>query len=90
MTPAEETAIAILAWLANEPELLGRFLALTGTDPASLRHAAADPGFLAGVVDFLMGHEPTLLSFCEATGTPPEQVVRTHAVLSGPDNSGDF
>ncbi|WP_414692913.1 DUF3572 domain-containing protein [Pararhizobium sp.] len=90
VTPAEETAIAILAWLANEPELLGRFLALTGTDPASLRHAAADPGFLAGVVDFLMGHEPTLLSFCEATGTPPEQVVRAHAVLSGPDNPGDF
>ena len=90
VTPAEETAIAILAWLANEPELLGRFLALTGTDPASLRHAAADPGFLAGVVDFLMGHEPTLLSFCEATGTPPEQVVRAHAVLSDPDNPGDF
>ena len=90
MTPAEETAISILAWLADEPELLGRFLALTGTDPASLRHAAADPGFLAGVVDFLMGHEPTLISFCEATGTKPEQVVRAHATLSGPDNPGDF
>lgn len=90
MTPAEETAISILAWLANEPELLGRFLALTGTDPTSLRHAAADPGFLAGVVDFLMGHEPTLISFCEATGTKPEQVVRAHAALSGPDNPGDF
>lgn len=88
MTAAEETAIAVLAWLANEPELLGRFLALTGTDPSSLRHAAADPGFLAGVVDFLMGHEPTLLSFCAATGTPPEDVVRAHMVLSGPP--GDF
>jgi len=90
VTPAEETAISILAWLANEPELFGRFLALTGTDPTSLRHAAADPGFLAGVVDFLMGHEPTLISFCEATGTKPEQVVRAHATLSGPDNPGDF
>ena len=90
MIPAEETAISILAWLADEPELLGRFLALTGTDPTSLRHAAADPGFLAGVVDFLMGHEPTLISFCEATGTKPEQVVRAHATLSGPDNPGDF
>jgi hypothetical protein len=90
VTPSEETAIAILGWLANEPELLGRFLALTGTDPSSLRHAAADPGFLAGVVDFLMGHEPTLLAFCEATGTRPEDVVRAHAMLSGPDNPGDF
>ena len=90
MTQADETAISILAWLANEPELLGRFLALTGTDPSSLRNAAADPGFLAGVVDFLMGHEPTLLAFCEATGTKPEAVVRAHMVLSGPDNLGDF
>lgn len=90
MTPAEEAAIAILGWLANEPELLGRFLALTGTDPSSLRQSAADPGFLAGVVDFLMGHEPTLMAFCEATGTPPEAVVRAHFTLSGPDNPGDF
>ena len=90
VTPAEDTAIAILGWLANEPELLGRFLALTGTDPTYLRHAVNDPGFLAGVVDFLMGHEPTLLAFCEATGTRPEDVVRAHAMLSGPDNPGDF
>ncbi|CAN7150475.1 DUF3572 domain-containing protein [Rhizobium sp. LjRoot98] len=90
MTSSEETAIAILGWLANEPELLGRFLALTGTDPSSLRHAAADTGFLTGVVDFLMGHEPTLLAFCETTGTRPEDVVRAHLMLSGPDNPGDF
>jgi hypothetical protein len=87
---ADETAISILGWLANEPDLLSRFLALTGTDLSSLRSAASDPGFLAGVVDFLMGHEPTLLAFCEATGTPPQDVVYAHAVLSGPDNPGDF
>ena len=90
MTAAEETAIAILGWLANEPELLGRFLALTGTDPTSLRRAVEDPGFLAGVVDFLMSHEPTLLAFCAATDTRPEDVVRAHVALSGPDNPGDF
>ncbi len=90
MKSADETAIAILGWLASEPDLLGRFLALTGTDLSSLRHAARDPGFLAGVVDFLMGHEPTLLAFCEATGTLPQDVVYAHAVLSGPDNPGDF
>ncbi|HTO33501.1 MAG TPA: DUF3572 domain-containing protein [Pararhizobium sp.] len=90
MTPAEETAISILAWLANEPELLGRFLALTGTDVSSLRNAAADPNFLAGVVDFLMGHEPTLLAFCETTGVKPEAVVRAHMMLSGPADSGDI
>lgn len=90
MKSAEETAIDILGWLANEPDLLGRFLALTGTEISSLRHSAGDPGFLAGVVDFLMGHEPTLLAFCDATGTSPQDVVYAHAVLSGPDNPGDF
>ena len=90
LKPVDETAIAILAWLANEPELLGRFLALTGTEPSMLRRAMGDPGFQAGLVDFLMSHEPTLLAFCETTGTKPEDVVRAHAILSGPDNPGDF
>ncbi len=84
MTPPDEVAIAILGWLAGEPELLGRFMALTGTEPSSLRHAMGDPGFMAGLVDFLMQHEPTLLAFCEATGRKPEDVVRAHAALSGP------
>lgn len=80
----DEIAIAILGWLAGEPELLGRFLSLTGTEPSALRSAAADPGFLGGLVDFLMQHEPTLLAFCEATDTKPEEVVRAHALLVGP------
>lgn len=90
MTPAEETAISALAWLANEPDMLGRFLDLTGTDLSSLRHAATDPSFLAGVMDFLMGHEPTLLAFSAATDIRPETIVRAHAELSGPGGTGEF
>jgi hypothetical protein len=84
MTAADETAIAVLGWLAGEPELLGRFLALTGTDPAMLRTAVDDPGFMAALLDFVMDHEPTLLQFCEATGTKPEAVQRAYARLAGP------
>ncbi len=83
---AEATAVAILGWLAGEPELLSRFLALTGVAPSDVRNAANDPGFLAGIVDFLMSHEPDLLAFCEATETKPEAVVHAHAVLSGPSD----
>ncbi|MBD8552936.1 DUF3572 domain-containing protein [Rhizobium sp. CFBP 8762] len=82
--PAEDVAISILGWLASEPELLGRFMALSGVDASSMRNAVNDPGFLAGLVDFLMNHEPTLVAFCEATDTPPETVVRAHHTLSGP------
>ncbi len=84
MTSADETAVAVLGWLAGEPELLGRFLALTGTDPTALRGAVGDPGFMAGLLDFVMDHEPTLMQFCEATDTKPETVARAHAVLAGP------
>ncbi|THK39923.1 DUF3572 family protein [Ensifer sp. MPMI2T] len=89
MKSADETAIAILAWLANEPELLSRFLALTGTDPVSLRTAIGEPGFMGGLVAFLMDHEPTLMAFCTATQTRPEEVVRAHHVLSGASDFED-
>ncbi|WP_105437406.1 DUF3572 domain-containing protein [Neorhizobium sp. T25_13] len=88
---AEETAGAILGWLANEPDMLGRFLALSGVQPNQLRNAVNDPGFLAGMIDFLMGHEPTLLAFCEATGTKPETVAAAWQQYSGPGlGSGDY
>ncbi|MBP2239368.1 hypothetical protein J2Z31_005910 [Sinorhizobium kostiense] len=89
MKSADDISIAILSWLASEPELLSRFLALSGTDPGCLRQAAGDPGFLGGVVSFLMDHEPTLMAFCAATQTPPEEVVRAHQVFSGPMNFDD-
>ncbi|MDX3973436.1 DUF3572 domain-containing protein [Shinella sp.] len=87
---AESTAVAILGWIASEPELLSRFLALTGVAPTEVRNAVNDPGFLAALVDFLMGHEPTLLAFSAATGVTPETVVRAHAILSGPYGDTDF
>jgi hypothetical protein len=87
---AEATAVSILGWLANEPENLSRFLALTGVAPSDVRTAMGDPAFLAGLVDFLMGHEPTLMAFSAATGVQPEDVVRAHAILSGPYGNDDF
>lgn len=89
MKSADETAIAILSWLAGEPELMSRFLALSGSDLGSLRKAAADPGFMGGLVAFLMDHEPTLMAFCAATQTPPEEVVRAHQAFSGPADFED-
>ncbi|KEQ06822.1 DUF3572 domain-containing protein [Pseudorhizobium pelagicum] len=88
---AEQTAVAILAWLASEPEMLSRFLALTGLEASQLRGAVADPGFLGGMIDFLMGHEPTLLAFCEATETRPEAVEAAWRYYSGPGlDSGEY
>jgi hypothetical protein len=88
---AEETAAAVLGWLASEPDIFQRFLALSGVTPDQIRHAISDPGFLAGMIDFIMGHEPTLLAFCEATGTKPETVVAASHHYSGPHlGSGEY
>ncbi len=86
---ADETAVAVFTWLAGEPDLMSRFLALSGVEANALRHAVNDPGFLAGLLDFLMNHEPTLMAFCAATDTKPEDVVRAHRHFSGPYD-GDF
>jgi hypothetical protein len=87
----QETAISVLAWLASEPDLFGRFLALTGVEPAQVRHAIDDPGFLSGMMDFLMNHEPTAVAFCEATGTAPEALNAAWLHFSPPGlGSGEY
>lgn len=85
-TPVDplEVAAEVLGWLANEPDMLSRFLALSGLRTDQLRQAVNDPGFLAGLLDFIMGHEPSLMAFCEATGTKPETVSAAWHKLSGP------
>jgi hypothetical protein len=82
LKPDPETlALQALAWLAGEPEELERFMALSGVDRDALRARASDPDMLAAVLDYLMGHEPTLLSFCQAAGIAPTAPARARAAL---------
>lgn len=71
---AEALAVQALAFIAADPELLSRFLALTGIEAHAVRTAAREPGFLAGVLQFILAHEPTLLRFCEESGFAPASV----------------
>lgn len=80
---AESLAIKALIWLSQEPELMSRFLTLTGIDASAIRSAAREPGFLGGVLQFLLAHEPTLMRFCEATKTEPSSVVIAARQLPG-------
>lgn len=87
----QEIAIAVLGWLANEPDMFGRFLALSGMEPSQLRHVAGDPAFLGGMLDFLTAHEPSLMAFCATTGTAPEAVMTASAHFSSPGlGSGEY
>jgi hypothetical protein len=78
---AELIAIKALGFLASDPERLERFLNLTGLSPANVRAAAADPAFLAAVLDHVLADERTLLAFAAAEGLDPAQVGAARARL---------
>ena len=80
---AEGLAVQALGYLAAEPERLGRFLALSGLGPETLRAAAGDPRFLAGVLEYVAGDEPLLVAFAAQAGVAPQAVERARALLSG-------
>jgi hypothetical protein len=71
---SERLAIAALRFLAGRPEDLDRFLGLTGLGPQNLRRAAADPGFLASVLDYFVADEPLMLAFAAEQGIAPQAV----------------
>ncbi|HWM46788.1 MAG TPA: DUF3572 domain-containing protein [Xanthobacteraceae bacterium] len=81
--PAEALAIQALGYLAEEPERLARFLALSGLDAGEIRSAAAEPGFLAGVLDYLCADEALLTDFAASIGAAPAEVARAHGELTG-------
>ncbi|MEW7006889.1 DUF3572 domain-containing protein [Lentilitoribacter sp. EG35] len=88
MEKAESIAIDVLSWIATDPELFNRFVDLSGLDPSQIREAAQEQGFLAGVLGFIMNHEPTLLNYCSAQNERPEDVARAFQSLGGQVNNG--
>jgi hypothetical protein len=81
---AEIVAIQALTFIAGEPGRLGLFLAETGIGPETLRTAAADPKFLASVLEFVMRDDATVKAFAKASQLHPTNVAAAHQVLSDP------
>lgn len=82
---AQTLAIRCLAFLAADMERLEPFLSLSGLDPTRLRVAAAQTGFLTGVLDYFLGNETVLLQFAAEDGIDPAEIGRARAVLAGPE-----
>ena len=81
---AEIVAIQALSFVANDPERLGAFLAESGIGPDTLRNAAADPQFLASVLDFVMRDDATVKAFASASQLHPTNIAAAHQALSDP------
>ena len=84
---AEGIAVAALGFIAGDEKLLPRFLSLTGIEASAIRHAARQAGFLAGVLEFICAHEPTLLEFASAAGLKPERIAAARTALPGGNNA---
>lgn len=85
---AETLALRALAFLAEDPGRLGRFLALTGLDPDGLRTAADTAPVQAAALDYLLGEESLLLVFAGHAGTDPETIPAARALLEADAGDG--
>jgi Protein of unknown function (DUF3572) len=82
---AEIVAIQALSFVAGDPALLGAFLAETGIGPETLRNAAADPRFLASVLDFVLRDDATVKAFASASQLHPTNIAAARQALDDPD-----
>jgi Protein of unknown function (DUF3572) len=80
---AEALALQMLAFIAADDDRLQSFMALSGIPLESLKDLAADPQFLAGVMDHLLADQSALLAFCAEQDITPESAVRARHHLPG-------
>jgi hypothetical protein len=80
---AEMLAVQALGFIAEEPQSLSRFLDTSGISVDGIRTAAAEPGFLAGVLEYMLADESLLRAFADRAGIDPADVARASAALGG-------
>ena len=82
-TNDEKLALQALGWTLGDDSRAGRFLALTGLTPETLRRAVNEPATLAATLRFLEAHEPDLLACAEAIGVAPAALPAARRRLEG-------
>ncbi len=80
---AETLALRALAWLAGNDELCPIFMGSTGTSVDDMRERAADPTFLASVLEFLTMDDAWVVAFCDAHAYAYEEPLRARYALPG-------
>ncbi len=69
---AETVALMAITFIAADEELLSRFVAASGTDLDDIKRQINQPGFLIGVLDFLLTDESTVVAFAKHGELTPE------------------
>jgi hypothetical protein len=80
---AETIALQALGFLADDPQRVSRFLSLTGSDAGQLRAEAKNREFQAATLEYMLGDESLLLTFCQEAGIDPVAIGPAYALLGG-------
>ena len=76
-------ALNALAFIIADENLQDRFLELSGMSPDEMKERLLETEFLASILEFLVSHEPDLISYADSTSERPEQIVRAWRALGG-------
>jgi hypothetical protein len=80
---AEMLAVQALSFIAEEPQSLSRFLDSSGISAEQIRTAAAEPGFLAGVLAYMLADETLLRAFADRAGIDPAAIAGAAGAFGG-------
>lgn len=73
---ARSLADLCLARLAEAPEELAQFMAVTGYSPQSLRTSLDSDQLAHGLIDYVAQNEPLMLAVCANANLKPEAFMR--------------
>ncbi|MBM6594198.1 DUF3572 domain-containing protein [Microvirga pudoricolor] len=79
---AQTVALQVFTALSSHGGRLARFMNISGLTPETIRDAAQEPGFLAGILDYVASDEALLLELSKEMDTKPEQIMEARATLS--------
>ncbi len=68
---AEDMAIKALSFIGEDDDRMYRFFSLTGFDSNNIAEMIKDTAFQAGILDYLLSHEPDLIDFAKWANIDP-------------------
>ena len=80
---AETIALKAIHFILADDDLQQSFLDISGIFPDQLKNEINNPEFLGGVLDFLLGNEEQLVSFCEEHGINPMEPAKVRSLFPG-------
>ncbi len=81
--PAETLALRALGWMLGQDEVLGAFMAASGSGSQDLAAGARDPVFLGAVLEFLLTDDAWVIAFCDAENLPYGAPMQARQTLPG-------